>query len=198
MITTTFAAAALSVLLPVGVESPSPNWQADYPVAMQSAVAQQKPLAVFINRGEAGYDRLVNDGKIPAESAKLLAAGYICVYVDTDTAAGKALAAQFQLGSGLVISTPGGRVQALRHNGTVTVAELNGYLTKYTQPTTGAVTTEYRGVVQTAGVAPAYGQPVYGQPVYYGTPTYYGGGCANGQCGVPVYSSCPNGRCPNR
>src|SRR5881227_1029587 len=107
MFATTFAAAALSGLLPVGAESPSPTWQSDYPAAMQSAVAQQKPVAVFISRGAAGYDRLVSDGKIPAEAAKVLAEGYVCVYVDTDTAAGQTLAAQFRITSGLVISSPG-------------------------------------------------------------------------------------------
>ena len=33
MFTTTFAAAALSVLLPIRVESPTPTWQVDYPTA---------------------------------------------------------------------------------------------------------------------------------------------------------------------
>jgi hypothetical protein len=188
MFATTFAAAALSGLLPVGTEAPTPNWHTDYPAAMQSAVAQQKPIAVFIHRGEAGYNRVVSDGKIPEESGKLLAAGYVCVYVDTDTPAGKTLAGQFQLASGLVISTPGGRVQALRHNGTLTAAELNSYLTKYTQPTAGPVTTEYRGVVQTSAAAPVVSQPAYGQPVY-GQPVY----------GQPVYSGAPGfGNCTGR
>lgn len=204
MFTTTFAAAALTGLLPVGAETLTPTWQSDYQSAIQVAVAQQKPVAVFIGHGEAGYDKLVSDGKIPADAGKQLANGYVCLYVDTDTAAGKTLAGQFQLTEGLVISSPGGAVQALRHSGNLSSAQLTGYVAKYSQPAT-VVTTDYRGTVVNSGVVQASGvAPVGVQPVYSGQVIY--GGCANGQCPTytPVYSGynisggCANGQCPRR
>ena len=47
---------------------------------------------VFIGKGDVGQARLVSDGQIPAAANQLLNANYVCVYVDTDTAAGKSLA----------------------------------------------------------------------------------------------------------
>lgn len=194
MVTTTFAAAALSVLLPVGTAKVTPTWQSDYRSAIQAASDQQKPVAVFIGRGEAGYNKLISDGKMGNESGQLLVEGYICLYVDTDTPAGKALASQFQIDNGLVISAPGGKVQALRHNGPVSSTELNGYLTKYSHTST-VTSTEYRGVSASGGTVYTTGGTVY-----------YGGGCVNGNCGTAVpysttvpytFSNCPNGKCPN-
>lgn len=192
MVSTTFAAVVLSaVLLPGAVEAP--KWQSDYAAAMTAASAQQKPMAVFIGHGKAGYAQLVSGGEIPAEAGQVLAKNYVCVYVDTDTAAGKALAGQFDLNTGVVISSKGGSVQALRHTGTVAPTALTGYVTKYSE-VKSVVTTETTGVVP-AGV-------VFG-------------GCPNGRCGAsysypgtvvapaggalyyPGFSTCPNGKCPN-
>lgn len=188
MFTTTIAAAAFSVLLPAGNEKVTPAWQSDYRTAITTAAAQQKPVAVFIGRGDAGYNKLVSDGKITDDSGRLLVDGYVCVYVNTDTPEGKALAGQFNMNDGLVISTPGGKAQALRHAGTVSPADLNTYLVKYSQPN-AVTTTEFRGTAAT-GVVPAG---------YYPGGTVIYGGCPNGQCGAaPVYgySTCPNGKCP--
>ncbi|HJZ60102.1 MAG TPA: hypothetical protein VKE74_34490 [Gemmataceae bacterium] len=180
MFTTTFTALALSGLMAVGNEALVPSWQSDYRTAMQAALAQQKPMAVFIGRGEAGFDRLVSDGKISAESGKLLATDYVCVYVDTSTPAGQTLAGQFQINEGLVISTPGGQIQALRHTGAVSPAELSSYLTKYNHPT-NVVSTEYRGVVAQP-VVPASGVVSTGT-IQPGTVYYVTGGCSGGSCG---------------
>ena len=198
---TTFVAAALSVLL-TGEAIPGGGlvWQTDYSKAMTAAVAQQKPLAVFVGHGDAGYAKLVGEGTIPEPAEQLLAKGFVCVYVDTDTAAGKALSGQFSLSNGLVISTKGGAHQALRHTGTVSSTDLTGYLTKYAETKTVETTVE-RGLVTTAA------------------PQVITSTCANGQCGTvgttgyyapvgiavpyPVGgypfggSSCPNGKCPN-
>jgi hypothetical protein len=210
MFTTTFAAVALSVLL-TGEALPSGvSWQTDYSQALSTAVAQQKPIAVFIGRGEAGYSKLVTDGQIPASAGELLSKNYVCVYVDTDTPAGKALSSQFTISSGLVISTKGGSYQTLRHTGSVSPTELTQYLTQYGDKTTVATTAE-RGVVRAAAPSPVSGTVIYGgcangtcgtvvptgysAPAGYGVPTgygipaqqyvipgYYGGGCANGRC----------------
>ena len=122
---------------------------------------------------------------------QLLGTSYVCVYVNTDTPEGKTLAGQFGLTQGVVISSKGGTVQALRHTGPVTGTDLTTYLTKYSSPTLAVTTTEQGGVVTTSGYSPV--APGYGYPAMGGCPNgncgvryYYpafGGGCANGQCG---------------
>ena len=195
MVSTTFAAVALSAVLSPGAVSPA--WQSDYGTAIAAASAQQKPVAVFIGQGKAGYAKLVNGGEIPADAGQLLAKSYVCVYVDTDTTTGKKLAGQFDLTSGLVISSKGGNVQALRYTGTVAPTDLTGYLTKYSDPAKVVTTTEQGGLIPAGAVF---------------------GGCPNGRCpnsviysgasyspgSTPVYttypafSTCPNGKCPNQ
>lgn len=196
MVTTTFAAVVLSaVLSPSAV---SPNWQSDYGTALTAAADQQKPLAVFISRGEAGYAALVG-GKIPTEAGQLLGKSYVCLYVNTDTTEGKNLAGQFALSDGLVISNKGGDLQALRHNGAVSPEALTSYLTKYSGQT-AVVRTETVGAIAPATIVPAgavvggcangrcglstgYYQPA--QPVQgYTAPAAVVGGCANGRCGL--------------
>ena len=209
--TTTFAAILLGSVL--SAESVAiPSWQSDYAQAMTTASTQQKPLAVFIGRGDAGYSGLVG-GEIPTEAGKLLNKSFVCVYVDTDTTDGKSLANAFGLAKGLVISNKGGTVQALRHTGTIAPADLTNYLSRYSDPVS-VVTTEKVG----QGHAPATTAAPAGV-VYSACPNGQCGvisaGCPNGQCGMasptmyyhagyrsyaPVYSgysSCPNGRCPN-
>lgn len=188
---TSFTAAALLALSAGSV--PSVNWQADYATAMSAAVAQQKPMAVFIGQGEAGYAKLVAGGQIPASAGEVLSNEYVSVYVNTDTAAGKALAGQFEMSAGLVISTRGGAKQALRLPGTVTATDLTGVLT--TLGTTTVVSTPVVSgtVVPASYTVPAttYAAPVMNYaPVQMYAPAYaprtisFGGGCANGRCGL--------------
>ena len=179
MMTTTFAAVALSAVLSSGAVV-VPAWQTDYSKAVASAAAEHKPIAVFIGKGDSGYSKLVG-GEIPTEAGQLLAKSYVCIYVDTDTAAGKSLAGQFDISKGLVISCKGGDVQALRHSGAVTPSNLTGYLAKYSDAKTIATTETASETV----LVPA------------------GSSCANGNCAssasmsLPTMSSgCANGRCP--
>jgi hypothetical protein len=179
MMITTLTAAAL--LLAPGASNNIPSWQADYSKAMTAASAEKKPLAVFIGKGATGAASVLADGTVPAKATELLGSKFVCVFVNTDTAEGKALAGQFGLTQGLVISTKGGDKQALWHNGSVSGENLTAFLTKYSAPTVAVTTTEYSGVV-TASYAPAVG------------------GCANGQCGVRYYypqftGGCANGQC---
>ena len=176
MFSTTFAAVVLSAAL--ANEAPSaPAWESNYARASTTAVAQRKPLAVFIGRGEAGYSRVVG-GDMPTETGRLLAANYVALYVNTDSAEGKRLATAFGVDEGLVISSRCGQKQALKYGGAVPAVELTSYLTKYSTADVAVATTERAG---TAVVAAA--------PVMVG-------GCANGQCGTPVMvSGCANGRC---
>jgi hypothetical protein len=189
MVPTTFVTLLLS-LLPAGEALPnSPVWLFDYSKAMTTAVAQQKPLAVFIGKGETGYSQLISDGQIPAEALQSLSKNYVSVYVDTNTVTGKALASDFGVATGLVISNKGGSYQALRHTGTLTSSDLTSYLTRYSDVTTVTTTAE-RGLVPASALS----------------------NCPNGRCGTTVttgsgtqyvypsfYSTggCPNGRCPN-
>lgn len=171
MISTTFAAVALSAALSTGAVA-VPNWQTDYSKALQTAATEQKPIAVFIGKGDKGFAKVAG-GDLPADASELLARNYVCVYVNTETDAGKSLAGKFQISKGLVISGKGGNVQALSYAGSITPMELTGYLTKYSN-TKAVSTTETHGGAE-APVA---------------------GGCANGQCGsVTVSSGCANGQC---
>lgn len=201
MISTTLAVVALAGALGAGA-SPAPGWQTDYARAMTLASSEHKPIVVFISSGKPGN---VADGMIPSDAAKLLRDSYVCVHADTSTTAGKNLAGQFALAEGLVISSPGGKHQALRHSGAVTGTDLTAKLNRYA--TAGQPTT----TVNTAGTGVA-GTPVPAAPpapVTFGTPTL---GCVGGNCptaaptinsfvvpSAPAYpfnSSCPNGKCP--
>jgi hypothetical protein len=192
MVSTSFTAAAL-VALSVG-SVPSVNWQADYATAMSAAVAQQKPMAVFIGQGDAGYAKLVAGGQIPASVGQVLSSQYVTVYVNTDTAAGKALAGQFEMSSGVVISTRGGDKQALRLTGTLNGTDLSGVLTTLGSTTTTVVSAPAAAPVVTGTVLPApytvpaatYAAPVmnYAPVQMYAPRVTFGGGCANGRCGL--------------
>ena len=196
MITTTLAVLALAGGLNSETIPSTPSWQTDYAQAMTRASEERKPMAVFIGRGAEAFKKMLADGKIPAEATKVLNDSYVSMYLDADSAAGKELAGRLQLSEGLVISGPGGSLQAYRHSGTLTGNDLTKQLTHYAsagQPTTTV----------TAGATAA---------------RYVVGGCANGTCGTtytytpsgqyvvpsggysyPAYgSSCPNGRCPNQ
>lgn len=177
MVSTSFTAALLA--LSAG-SVPSVNWQADYGTAMSAAVAQQKPMAVFIGKGDAGYAKLVAGGQIPTSVGQVLSSEYVSVYVNTETAAGKALADKFEMAAGVVISTRGGAKQALRLSGTQTGSDLTGILTTL-GTTAPAVTAPASYTAPAMNYAPAQ---MYA-PQMYAPRTYsFGGGCANGRCGV--------------
>lgn len=218
--TTTFAAIAFGAMLSTGAVA-VPAWQTDYSQAMAKAAAQQKPLAVFFARGEAGYAKIVG-GEVPMEAAQVLTKSYVCVYVDTDTTAGQSLASAFSLSKGLIISNKGGELQALRHTGNMSPTDLTGYLTRYSEVKVIS-TTEKVGEASTVAAASGAvfsscsngrcgltsSSPVYAPVSSQAHPTF--SSCPNGQCGAvrgstiyqpaytsfPSVSSCPNGRCPN-
>lgn len=195
---TTFAVLALAAGLDLGVSPSNPKWQADYAQAIVRASEEQKPVAVFIGHGADTVKRMIAEGAISANAAKVLAASYVCLYLDADTPKGKDLASRFEMTEGLVISSPGGSVQAYRYVGAVPATTLTEELTHYAaagQPTTTV----------SAGATPT--RPTTVVPAGY---VIVSGGCANGSCQtiVPasgqyilpgtVYGGCPNGRCPNQ
>lgn len=157
MFSTSLAALAVTGVLTAGsLTVTQPTWHTSYRVALGQVAEQHKPLAVFIGRGQAGYTRLVTDGGLGADTAKLLKQGYVSLYLDVDTASGKQVAEAFQMTEGVVISDKTGGTMALRHEGTVSQAALTGYLQQYQagQP-----------VIQTQYVSPAmYQQPYNSGP----------------------------------
>jgi hypothetical protein len=121
-----------------------PIWESDYAVAQKRAESAKKPLAVFLAPGERGYDKIARNGGLTAEVQKMLAAKYVCLHVDTAQAAGRSLAAVFEMPSGLgvVVSDRTGAVQAFRHEGDLTNVDLSRYLVKYADPSRTVVRTE--------------------------------------------------------
>jgi hypothetical protein len=183
MFVSSLAILALATGLDLG--SNHPKLQSDYYQAATRALEERKPMAVFIGRGADTFKRMLTDGAISADAAKVLTASYICLYVDTDTASGKELAGRFDMNIGVVISGPGGNLQAYRHTGAVPGEALTKELAHYASAGQPATTV-------TAGAA--------------ASPRYISGGCASGNCqyavpasaSYPFGSSCPNGRCPNQ
>jgi hypothetical protein len=189
MLTATLAFALLGGFSP-GANATLPNLQTDYAQARSVASADNKPIAVFIGRGTDAMGRMLADGSIPADAAQLLRDRYVALYIDTDTAAGKELAGRFAVSTGLVISGPGGSVQAFRHSGTLSGPALTRQLGQYAaagQPTT-TVTTGATAAPSSSGVViPAAGQYVVPQYAFpaggYAYPSFGGFGptCAPGR-----------------
>jgi hypothetical protein len=157
MITTTLAVVALAGALNA---SPTTGWRTDYAQAMAVAASEGKPMVVFIGKGTDRISRMVSEGTISGEAARLLRESYVSVYLNTDTPTGKDLAGKFAINEGLVISGPGGGTQALRHTGPVSGTELTqdlGRFAKAGTPTTtisrSATPAVITGSVYTVGSA---------------------------------------------
>ena len=183
MFSTSLATAAVAGLLASGSLAKEPTWQSDYRKALAQATQQQKPVAVFIARGDAGHARLINEGGIGSDATRVLRNSYVCLYVNTETDRGQALAGAFQIREGLIISDKTGGVQALRHEGTVSRTDLTNYLTRYVNAGQVAQTEFHSGVqpvaqtvtqpvVQPVQAAPLAVQPTYQQPVYQPQPAF--------------------------
>ncbi len=217
MVTTILAVVALAGTN-APTAKPAPAWQTDYTRALASASAERKPMAVFLGQDSERLGRMLEDGTIPTEAAKLLRESYVVVHLDATTEAGKDLAARYSMSEGLVINNSTGGVQALRHAGAVAGSGLTSDLARYAATTTvtspviqtGGITSgvpaivsgncpngRCPNVVQTGYTLPAQsyplGQPVVGQPV--STPGAYTLPTQSFPFGAT--SSCPNGRCPN-
>ena len=183
------AAAALAAGISPATLSSEPAWLNDYTVAQSRVAAVKKPMAVFVGSGKDGWGKVVRDGSLDPELKRALAHQFVCVYVDTDTAAGRSLAGAFEVASkGLIISDRAGISQAYSLSGDLTRDELSRTLAKYAEPdrevrTTDTVVREapvvarpvvFQQPVVTYQVAP---QPMY-LPQYRPAPAYLpsGGG----------------------
>ena len=184
--------AALAGVLAVSASIPAtPAWQPDYRTARVVAAEQHKPVAVFIGQGGDAAASVVKEGTLGADAARALTRGYVCVYVDSATDAGRATAGTFGMATGVVLSDRTGSVQALRHAGPVTQVELATYLDRTageTQPVADTAPVAAAPAMTMAAPALTYPQQTYAAPV---------GGCAGGNCGggVPVSGGCPGGNC---
>jgi hypothetical protein len=153
-----------------------PQWQKNYSDARTWAAERQKPLAVFIGSGVSGWEKLSKDGNFDPKVYQLLKDKYACVYIDTDTEAGKVMAKRFAVDvKGLVISDKTLNTEAFYHNGDMSKELVAKALERYAD-TPVAASTE-----TAAALAPA---PV----MQYSCPSCpnFGG----------YRSSCPNGNCP--
>jgi hypothetical protein len=136
MFTTTLAAIALAGGISSGVIPSTPNWHTDYAQAMSRSSAEGKPMAVFIGNGADRVAKMLSDGTISADAARVLNASYVCVYLDANTESGKDLAGRFEITEGLVISSKGGNLQAYRHAGAIKGKDLTDSLGKYADSAT--------------------------------------------------------------
>jgi hypothetical protein len=123
---------------------PEPSWHTQYSVARQQGREEEKPIAVFVGSGKAGWNQVSREGDLGSEAKRLLADNYVCLYVDTDREEGRQLAGDLDLGDGpgLVISSATGRLQAFRHEGDLEEEDLVYYLRRYADPDLIVRTTE--------------------------------------------------------
>lgn len=163
-----------------------PNWQDSYRAAREVGREQGKPLAVFIGSGPGGWEKLTDNGKPTRQARQLLAEAFVCLYVDRSTPEGRRLAEAFEVPAGpsLVVSTRDGEGQAFAHQGTMSPAELEETLRKYSNgkavrrtETLERVRYSYYGSPDTsmrpAAAAPAYG--TYAPPAGFAAPMNFGG-----------------------
>lgn len=153
--------------LTLAAPTDSPNWSTEYSAARQQGESAGKPLAIFIGSGARGWEKISRNGLV-AETNELLAANYVCVYIDTATEKGKSLATAFDIpdGLGIVISDRTGKLQAFYHAGDLAREDLDRYLRRFADP---------RLVVRSTESNPGNERR-----------SYYG----------PAAGGCPNGRCP--
>ena len=132
----------------------APQWHRDYFAARKLDNPNHKPLAVFVGRGESGWDDRSKEGELSKEAKTLLDAHYVCVYVDTSKTEGRQLAETFDLTEGLVISDGSGERQAFRHEGNLSNRDLEKHLRKFSDPDRVPVKTETNAVPEVHYYAP--------------------------------------------
>jgi hypothetical protein len=129
---TFMAVVALTTSITTANLSPTPTWLNDYGTAQQRVAAIGKPMAVFVGNGQEGWGNVVKDGPLNPALNRLLAEKFVCLYVDTATTTGRALASSFEVATrGLIISDRKGTSQAYSLSGALSKAELAQTLEKY-------------------------------------------------------------------
>jgi hypothetical protein len=177
---TAMAFAALTVGLTSGKVSPNPTWLNDYKVAQLRVTEAGKPMVVVVGSGAEGWASVVRDGTPGQVVTKLLTDKFVCVYADTNTSAGRALAGALDIsGQGLVISDKSGNYQAYSRTGDLTKSELIKALETYADAKE-VTRTETVGTELAFGCKGGRG---------------FGGGYATSSCGAaaPQYVAAPVG-----
>jgi thioredoxin-related protein len=136
MYTSMMLLALAGSLTPAAEMTPAPQWVNDYGIAFRRGQKEQKPLAIFFGRGEAGWEQLTTDGALGKEAVRLLQSNYIPVYLDLSKDHARDLASTFRVkdGPALVISDRSGENVALRYTGTLESADLHRCLARYADP----------------------------------------------------------------
>lgn len=134
---------ALAGLMPL-TTSKEPAWLQDYASARSQCEKVGRPLALFVGSGPEGWKHLSQDGRLSPEAGRILAAKYVCLYVDANKKAGHELAVALEMPRhlGLVISDSSGHLQAFRHEGDLRSEDLQRYLHRYSDPERLVTTTE--------------------------------------------------------
>ncbi len=117
----------------VGTLSPSPEWTSDYPQAFKQAEALNKPLAVFIGSGAAGWNAASTQGELDNQARRLLNEKYVCLYIDASSPEGKKVADSFEARNlpTVVISDRARAYQAYRRAGSLSPSQLTSVLQRY-------------------------------------------------------------------
>jgi hypothetical protein len=127
----------LAALTGVGADekSQSPVWVTDYAAARKQGEAEKKPLVLFIASGKAGWEKVGQNG-LSEDAKRVLAAQYVCVYINAATDEGKDMAKALEMteGLGIVISDGTGKLQAFRHEGDLANSDLTRYLQRFADP----------------------------------------------------------------
>lgn len=125
-----------------------PEWLNDYHSALRRVQLTQRPLAVFIGEGTAGYNKTSREGQLNRAVEKALAANYVCVYLDINQDGAQTLAQQLEItrGRGIVISDRTGRHQAYHHDGDLAVGDLLENLQRFSDPDFVVRTTQTNAV----------------------------------------------------
>jgi len=190
MFTTTLAMIALAGGIGSGVIPSTPNWHTDYAQALTRSSAEGKPMAVFIGHGSDRITKMLAEGTISAEAAKVLSTSYVSVYLDSDAQSGKDLAGRFEMTQGLIISSRGGTLQAFRLNGELKATEVADSLTKYASADLPVTTVNAGwGVVYTQSGS-TYGSGVVYPSTY--SPSYV---YPSNSYSYPQFSSYPSMNC---
>jgi hypothetical protein len=151
---------------------------------------------VIFGSGSNGCDKLCRDGEMSEEVEKKLGDNYVCVYVDVTTPAGKKLASEFAItrGVGMVLSDRTCNLQAFHHDGDISKADLDRWVTRFADPNVTVRSTMTNDSAQVSMYPPdgsSTGSTLGGYaPIGFGYQGSFGGGYA------PAFGGgCPGGNC---
>jgi hypothetical protein len=153
MYTSLGLAALAGLFLPSSLPE-GPAWRLSYTLAREEGQRAGKPLAVVVGSGKQGFDKLSTEGQLSRDAQKVLASTYVAVYLDLDNPQGRKIADQLGMTQGIVISDRGASVQAFRHDGTLSNADIAQYLRRYADPSHVVTTTERPQTQQTVSYYP--------------------------------------------